>query len=147
MNKTILLAAAALVSTSGAAMAGAKSFTAQLTDYCDEYTLTANTPSPDYYAIVGDLSNCDPGIGGGTEGKVKGSKGNLITAGMELNGGTSPIYVWTFTAPKKDAGEATLYYTTNGSTLTYLTASPYTVVTAGSDQHRNLPPATKAVQK
>jgi hypothetical protein len=145
MNKTILLAAAALVSTGGSALAG--SFTAQLTDYCDEYTLSNNGSSAAYYAIVSDSSTCDPGIGGGTEAKkVKGTKGKLITTGMILNGTATEQYVWTFTAPKNNAGEAALYYTTNGTTLTYLTESPYTVVTAKSDENAHLPPATKAAR-
>ena len=140
MKKIALLAAAALMSMCGGAMASSSgSITVQLSDYCDEYTLTWNGA---YYAIYGVNSDCDPGIGGGTQGKVK-KVGDLVTTGMILNGTASEEYVWTFTAPLKKGGTASLYYTTDGQTLTYLTDSPYTVVTGAGRKNANLPAATK----
>jgi hypothetical protein len=140
MKKTLLLAAAALMSMCGGALAGSGSVTVQLSDYCDEYTLTY---TGSLYAILSDSSSCDPGLGGGTAGKVK-HMGNLVTTGMILNGSATEQYVWTFSSPLKKGGTATLYYTTDGQTLTYLTSSPFTVVTGSHARHTNLPPATQA---
>lgn len=138
MKKTMLLAAAALVALCGSAMA--KAVTVQLTNYCDEYTLN-NTGAE--YAILSDSTTCDPGLGGGFEGGVKKS-GKLIITGMILNSSATEQWVWTFTAPLKSGGTATLYETTDGTTLNYVTSSPYDVVTDGSRGKSNLKPATQA---
>ena len=140
MKRTVVLAAAALMTMCGGAMA--KSFTVQLDSFCDEYTLTKTGA---LYAIVGVNSDCDPGIGGGTVGKVNGS-GKLITTGIILNGGATTQYVWTFTAPLATGGTAILYYTTDGSTLNYLTQSTYTLV-GPSHRSVNGMPATQAARK
>ena len=138
MKKTVLLAAVALMGMCGGAMAS--SITVQLSDFCDEYTLTN---SGSLYAIASDSTTCDPGIGGGTSGKAKGL-GKIITTGMILNGTATEQYVWTFTSPLKKGGTASLYYTTDGVTLNFLTSSPFTVVTGASLKNRNLPAATQA---
>jgi hypothetical protein len=139
MKKIVTLAAVAFVGMCGGAMA--KAVTVQLDSFCDEYTLT-NTGA--LYAIFGVNSTCDPGIGGGTRGTVKGS-GKLITTGMILNGTSSEQYVWTFTSPLATGGTAILYYTTDGITLNYLTQSTFTIV---GPSHRNVnrPPATQAAR-
>jgi hypothetical protein len=142
MKKTMLLAAAALMSMCGGAMAGGSgTVTVQLTNFCDEYTLTN---SGALYAIYGVNSDCDPGIGGGTAGKVK-KLGKLVTTGMILNASSTIQYVWTFSSPLSKGGTATLYDTTDGMTLNYVTSSPFTVVT-GARKNANLPPATQAAR-
>lgn len=141
MKRVMLFAATALMSMCGAAMAGSSgTITVQLTSYCDEYTLTW---SGALYAIVSDSTTCDPGIGGGTAGKVKGM-GKLVTTGMILNNTTTPAWVWTFTQPLNKGGTATLYDTSDGTTLNYVTSSAYTVVTGASKINSNRPSATQA---
>lgn len=126
MKKFFVLAAAALIATSGGAFARSRTTTISLDNFCDVLTFTQNKLVKEAFALKEVSTECENFLGAGFTGKVK-TIGHELVIG--LRGGTLPDeeYVMAIDYPFVTGGNFRIYGTGDGSNLTGFAGSTYTV--------------------
>ena len=110
MKKIVLCTALALALSAGAAAAKTKTVTITLDGFCDTFTITSDGTN---IGLSSTNSDCDPGIGSGYVGKVKGH-GKWADLGSILNGDPSSHWVIGLSYPLTTGGSFTFGFTTDG---------------------------------
>jgi hypothetical protein len=124
MKKICALTIAALLATSGAALAKSKATTISLDGYCDVLSIQNNKVLKTALTATDD-PNCEALFGAGFAGKIK-KIGNSAILGMHISG-TAEEFVFRIDYPFVTGGSWVLYGTQDGVNLTAFAGNTYTV--------------------
>ena len=123
MKTMLILATAAVVAASGAAMAKTKSYVISLGG---KFCVTANVNVKGAAVTANENDSCQTYIGAGFVGKVKG-QGNVAVIGGQSNKYSATEIIITLQYPFVTGGAYTVYDTTDGVTMNTLGSGTYTV--------------------
>ena len=144
MKKIVLCTALALALSAGGAAAKTKSITITLDGFCDTYTITSDGVNA---GLSSTNPDCDPGIGSGYVGKVKGH-GKVADLGSILNGDPSSHWVIGLSYPLTTGGSFYFGFTTDGINIgNDILTGTYTVDGTAAKGPRGSKSATSVFKK
>ena len=110
MKKLVVCSILALAVSAGGALAKTKTAIVTLDGFCDTFTITSDGAN---VGLSSTNPDCDPGIGSGYIGKVKGH-GRYADLGSILNGSATEHWVIGLQYPLVTGGSWTFGFTTDG---------------------------------
>jgi|GEM_PF-1354833 len=110
MKRIVLCSALALALSAGGAAAKTKTTVITLDGFCDTFSITSDGTN---VGMSSTQENCDPGIGSGYVGRVKGH-GKVADMGSILNGDPSSHWVIGVQYPLTTGGTFYFGFTTDG---------------------------------
>jgi hypothetical protein len=144
MKRIVLCSVLALAVSAGGAVAKTKTMTITLDGFCDTFTLTSEGAN---IGLSSTNPACDPGIGSGYIGKVKGH-GKYADLGSILNGDPSSHWVIGLQYPLVTGGTFTFGFTTDGINIgNDILTGTYSVDGTAAKGPRGARSATSALKK